>query len=111
MLISALATAAPYRWMHLANLLPWTAAVIDAGENIVILTMLATYPTNVAGLAPYAAVLTSCKWQLVAVSVFAVLVLAACCVINMLQCWTGRRGTAAQGSGAAAGSSTRKKKE
>lgn len=64
MMLSVAASVAPYELLKLTNLLPWAAAAADAVENILMLTMLATYPQYVSAVAPYIVTASATKWQL-----------------------------------------------
>lgn len=86
--ISMLARALPAVWrkqqLQLANLLPWAAAAADVAENVAILTMLVTYPSFLAVLAPFAAAATCAKWALLLASVAVVAGLAGCWLCGAL---------------------------
>jgi ABC-type nickel/cobalt efflux system permease component RcnA len=68
MMLSAAASVVPFEILKLANLLPWAAAAADALENCIILAMLATYPQNVAVLAPHAVTASAVKWTMLSVT-------------------------------------------
>lgn len=72
MMLSAGTSIAPYEFLKLVNLIPWTAAMADSIENTLIIAMLVRYPDLTNALAPYAAAASKLKWQLLFVSASAV---------------------------------------
>lgn len=72
MMLSMGTSIAPYESLKLANLVPWTAAMADSIENVLILAMLLRYPDLTTVLAPYAVAASKLKWHLLFASASAV---------------------------------------
>eukprot|EP00878_Enallax_costatus_P011010 GHUV01011500.1.p1 GENE.GHUV01011500.1~~GHUV01011500.1.p1 ORF type:complete len:153 (+),score=44.28 GHUV01011500.1:190-648(+) len=72
MMLSAGTSIAPYEFLKLVNLVPWTAAMADSIENTLVIAMLVRYPELTTALAPYAAAASRLKWQLLVLSASAV---------------------------------------
>jgi hypothetical protein len=62
-LLTMASAVAPFEAFKYLNLLPYVAVLFDAVENVLILSMLYTYPNLVDSIAPVVPVVSKYKWK------------------------------------------------
>lgn len=112
-LLSMASVVAPTEGLKLLNLLPWTAALADAVENVLILSMLASYPNLMDRLAHIVPLFSQAKWLLLYASVCAVAG-TGCYCLAVAAGMAGKRqqrGARGDGGSTSAGSSSRQRQK